>query len=199
MWKLSLPQGNLHCVEFASALFAVILLTATVFVQPVFAQGTTPTDDEVNKIAKQLYCPVCESTPLDVCPTEACRQWRDVIRSMLSEGRSEAEIKQHFVEQYGIRVLNEPPNRLVSYLVPGVAILLGAFMLLRGFQSWKKPAATGSVSIPKARVAKSPMGEPSGVLTGEAVSKDRNEAQPVQDQYIARMEEELRKRNESSH
>jgi cytochrome c-type biogenesis protein CcmH len=108
-----------------------------------FAQGPTPTDDEVNQIAKQLYCPVCESTPLDVCPTEACRQWRDVIRSMLSEGRSEAEIKQHFVEQYGVRVLNEPPNRWVSYLVPGVAILLGAFMLLRGFQTWKRPESNG--------------------------------------------------------
>ena len=41
---------------------------------------------EVNAIASQLYCPVCESTPLDVCPTEACRQWRDVIRTMLTEG-----------------------------------------------------------------------------------------------------------------
>ena len=174
MRKVSLSQENLHCMQFAYALLAVVFLTATLFVQPVLAQGTTPTDDEVNKIAKQLYCPVCESTPLDVCPTEACRQWRDVIRNMLSAGRSEAEIKQHFVEQYGVRVLNEPPNRLVSYLVPGVAILLGAFMLLRGFQAWKKPTGKESVAT-------------------------RKEAQPIQDQYIARVEEELRKRNESSH
>ena len=75
--------------------------------------------------------PVCESTPLDVCPTEACRQWRDLIRSMLAEGKSEAEIKQYFVTQYGDRVLAEPPNRLASYLVPAVAILLGALLLLR--------------------------------------------------------------------
>lgn len=174
-------------------IFAVLIafmLTFTLHIN-TFAQSTTPTDDEVNKIAKQLYCPVCESTPLDVCPTEACRQWRDVIRTMLSEGRSEAEIKQHFVEQYGVRVLNEPPNRLVSYLVPGIVILLGAFMLLRGFRAWKKPAATGTISIRKELVAKSPSEEHNNVLTGEA--------QPAQDQYIARMEEELRKRNESSH
>ena len=50
------------------------------------AQDGFPTDDDVNKIAKQLYCPVCESTPLDVCPTEACRQWREVIRTMLADG-----------------------------------------------------------------------------------------------------------------
>jgi len=173
MRKLSLLQGIFYSIQFVYAASVVVLLTATIFAQPVVAQGTTPTDDEVNKIAKQLYCPVCESTPLDVCPTEACRQWRDVIRSMLSEGRSEAEIKQHFVEQYGVRVLNEPPNRLASYLVPGVAILLGAFVLLRGFQAWKKPTGKESVSI-------------------------RKDAQPVQDSYIAKLEEELRKRNESS-
>jgi cytochrome c-type biogenesis protein CcmH len=178
-------------VQFTCVLLATVWLAASFFIQPVFAQGTTPTDDEVNRIAKQLYCPVCESTPLDVCPTEACRQWRDVIRTMLSEGRSEAEIKQHFVEQYGVRVLNEPPNRLISYLVPGIAILLGAFMLLRGFQAWKKPAVTGPTSIQKERAAKFPNEKHSDVPTAKA--------QPAQDQYIARMEEELRKRNESAH
>jgi len=136
-----------------------------------FAQAPTPTDDEVNRIAKQLYCPVCESTPLDVCPTEACRQWRDLIRTMLSEGKSEAEIKQYFVEQYGARVLAEPPNRLVAYLVPAVVILLGALVLFRGFQMWMKPSLTE---------------------TG-AVDAER-EAKPSQDPYVVRLEEELKKR-----
>ncbi|MFN3309334.1 MAG: hypothetical protein ACK44E_09010, partial [Anaerolineales bacterium] len=31
-------------------------------------------DDEVNAIAKYLYCPVCENVPLDVCGTQACEQ-----------------------------------------------------------------------------------------------------------------------------
>ena len=134
------------------------------------AQNPTPTDDEVNRIAKQLYCPVCESTPLDVCPTEACRQWRDLIRSMLAEGKSEAEIKQYFVTQYGARVLSEPPNRLVTYLVPGVAILLGAFLLFRGFQMWMKP------SLPETEAAAA-----------------QPEGNPDQDPYIAKLEEELKR------
>jgi cytochrome c-type biogenesis protein CcmH len=137
----------------------------------VSAQGPTPTDDEVNRIAKQLYCPVCESTPLDVCPTEACRQWRDLIRAMLTEGKSEAEIKQYFVEHYGARVLAEPPNRLVTYLVPAVAILLGAFLLFRGFQMWMKPS-----------------------ITKAGTAEMEREAKQIHDPYIARMEEELKKR-----
>jgi len=152
------------------------ILTALIFaLSPqalALAQGPTPTDDEVNRIAKQLYCPVCESTPLDVCPTEACRQWRELIRTMLAEGKSEAEIKQYFVEHYGARVLAEPPNRLVTYLVPAVVILLGAFMLFRGFQMWLKP------SITEADMKKSA----------------KREAKPVQDPYIAKLEEELKNR-----
>lgn len=146
------------------------IIVAMVFTIPVLAQGPTPTDDEVNRIAKQLYCPVCENTPLDVCPTEACRQWREEIRIMLTEGKSEAEIKQHFVEYYGARVLNEPPNRLVTYLVPAAVILLGALLLFRGFQLWLKPVRTESAS-------------------------DVSVAQSApQDEYIARVEEELKKR-----
>jgi cytochrome c-type biogenesis protein CcmH len=145
-------------ILFALALTLLLTLTA-------FAQEPTPTDDEVNRIAKQLYCPVCESTPLDVCPTEACRQWRELIRVQLAEGKSEEEIKQYFVAQYGARVLAEPPNRLVSYLVPAIAILLGALLLAQGFRMWLKP------------------------------SKVQAEPQPDQpvDPYVARLEEELKK------
>jgi len=159
----------------------LIALMATLFASPVLAQDGTPTDDEVNKIAKQLYCPVCESTPLDVCPTEACRQWRDLIREMLTQGKSEAEIKQYFVEHYGPQVLNEPPNRLVAYIVPIVAFLLGAFMLWRGFQVWKKPIARESVLIKKAQV--------------DDRKNGRKGTGPLQDPYIAKLEEELKKRN----
>jgi len=154
-----------------SSRYAILLLFILIgFATPVLAQDRTPTDDDVNKVARQLYCPVCESTPLDVCPTEACRQWREVIRTMLADGKSEAEIKQYFATQYGVRVLNVPPNPWLTYFVPGVVILLGALLLARGFQLWKKPIATEAAAV-------------------------KQEAQPVQqDTYLAKMEEELRKR-----
>ena len=150
---------------------AILLLFIVIgFASTVLAQGTTPTDDDVNKIAKQLYCPVCESTPLDVCPTEACRQWREVIRTMLTEGKSEAEIKQYFVTQYGVRVLNVPPNPWLTYFVPGVVILIGALILARGFQLWMRP------------------------VVAEAGASEEETLPVPQNDYIARMEEELKKR-----
>ena len=152
-------------IAFLAAVLTLVL--AGLWVVRASAQAPTPSDDDVNRIAKQLYCPVCESTPLDVCPTEACRQWRELIRTMLAEGKTEAEIKQYFVAQYGARVLAEPPNRLVSYLVPAVIILFGMLLLLRGFQMWMKPSTTGA---PPAKT----------------------ESQSA-DPYIARMEDELKK------
>ena len=137
------------------------------------AQESTPSDDEVNAIARELFCPVCENTPLDVCPTEACRQWRDLIRQMLAEGRSKEEIQQYFVENYGARVLAEPPregfNWLV-YVVPPAAFLLGALLLFKGFRSWQAQTRQA------------------------AVTSEAQPAPPAGDDYVARLEEELKKR-----
>jgi cytochrome c-type biogenesis protein CcmH len=147
----------------------VVLLASLVLALPAAAQDPTPTDDQVNAIARQLYCPVCQNVPLDVCPTQACIQWRATIRQMLAEGRSEEEIKQFFVVQYGARVLATPPAsglNLLVYVVPPVVILLGAIVLVRVMRIWRKAAAT-------------PTAQP---------------ASGVDDPYVARLEEELRRR-----
>jgi cytochrome c-type biogenesis protein CcmH len=157
------------------AVFAAILLlffSSFAFNSAVSAQGPTPTDDEVNKIAKKLFCPVCENTPLDVCPTEACRQWREQIRQMLSEGKTEEEIIDYFAVTYGERAAGDPRDKVKAYLIPVVAILAGTLLLVRALQMWKKPAPAESA-----------------VPTREAKPSVPN------DEYVARIEEELKKRN----
>jgi cytochrome c-type biogenesis protein CcmH len=138
------------------------------------AQQPTPSDDEVNAIARQLYCPVCENVPLDVCPTQACHQWRDLIRQMLAEGKTEAEIKQYFVENYGAQVLSEPPRQGLNWLaygVPFILMLAGLFVLYRAYRMWKA----------------APQPVPPSAAAGAPVSGD-------DDAYIARIEKELKKR-----
>ena len=97
-------------------LFLLTLLQAGA----AFAQdgGARPvTDDELNVVARQLYCPVCENIPLDTCPTQACAEWRELIREQLASGMGEAEIKQYFVNRFGDRVLAAPPARGLNWLV----------------------------------------------------------------------------------
>jgi len=164
--------------------FCIVFSIAIVAFQLAYAQSDIPTDDEVNEIAGQLYCPVCENTPLDVCPTQACIQWRELIRLQLAEGKTEEEIKQYFVDNYGGRVLAEPPREGLNWLVyilPPVMILFGAFMLFKNFQAWTKPKTAES----------STSQEGSDVLSS---SKGGNLSS---DEYVNRLEEELKKRNES--
>ena len=161
--------NSLKMVCLALMLFGADLLAGGVGL----AQSPEPvavSDDQVNAIAKQLYCPVCENTPLDVCPTQACAQWRELIRQKLGEGQSEAEIKAYFVAQYGDRVLASPPARGLNwlvYVIPPLAILVGVYILYRALKAWRKPAPQESQVEP--------------VLAPS-------------DEYVARIEEELRKR-----
>lgn len=163
--------------KFLFILTLVLVLSGLFTATTVFAQDGI-TDDEVNAIAKQLYCPVCENTPLDVCPTEACRQWRELIRLQISQGMTEAEIKQYFVDNYGARVLAEPPRTGLNWLVyilPPLFILAGAFILFRSFREWTKPQV---------------------VEAGSSGESDAGEASSPSDtdDYIARFEEEVKKR-----
>lgn len=168
-----------HLHRAAPLIIAAIVLAGLfalfqgIAVLPARAQSPTPSDDQVNAVASQLYCPVCENTPLDVCPTEACRQWRELIRKQLGEGWTEDQIKQYFVDNYGARVLNEPPRTGLNWLVyilPPLLILAGAVVLFRAMRAWTRASSAAESSTPE----------------GQA-------AQP-EDEYVARLEEELRER-----
>jgi cytochrome c-type biogenesis protein CcmH len=142
----------------------------------VSAQQPTPSDDQVNAVAKQLYCPVCENIPLDVCPTTACAQWRELIRQKLSDGWTQQQIKDYFVQQYGDRVLGTPPTKGINwlvYLVPPIAILAGVYILYLAVRGWKRPVQP---EIASTTTAHSPGGTDS-----------------TEDEYVRRMEEEVRK------
>jgi len=175
-------QGNENMIKLKNNIlrvtFYVLLLALFVILLPltsVSAQDSNPnepTDDEVNAIAKQLYCPVCENVPLDVCGTQACAQWRELIREKLAEGWTENEIKEYFSNQYGDRVLAAPPARGLNwlvYIIPPLVFLAGAFFLYRGFSTWRQ-------------------------LADESDKELEPEAEPeIQDDYLARLEEELKK------
>jgi cytochrome c-type biogenesis protein CcmH len=150
------------------------LLVALLFLGaagPAYAQDPTPeiSDDQVNEIAKQMYCPVCENVPLDVCPTQACHQWRELIRQKLGEGWSEVQIKAYFAEQYGDRVLAEPPARGLNwmfYVLPPLVFVLGAVFTVRLMRSWKTAPRAAEENLPT-----------------------------IEDDYVNRLEEELKNRS----
>lgn len=126
--------------------FLVVLGLAGIRIGQVSAQDPTPvTDDQVNEVARGLYCPVCENISLEVCSTTACAQWRDLIREKLGEGWTADQIDEYFVTQYGDRVLAEPPRRGLNWLIyvlPPVVILTAIVLLIRSMQKMNKVRPT---------------------------------------------------------
>lgn len=126
-------------------------------------------DDEVNDVAKDLYCPVCENTPLDVCPTQACADWRELIRTKLAQGDSKQDIFNYFALQYGDSALAQPPRtgvNLILWLLPFVAVGLGLIFFARYMRGLRhEESADGETAV-------SP--------------------EPAPDDYAARIEEELK-------
>ena len=117
-------------------------------------QPYNPTDNDVNQIAKQLYCPVCPNTPLDVCETKACEDWRAQIRDQLSEGWTDQQVIDYFVAQYGERVLAEPQRKGFTSLVwflPLIVVLVGLGVVYEVLRNWRKqkPAAVTTRTVPE--------------------------------------------------
>lgn len=168
--RMKMGLINMLRVGFMMAWIALSLLPAgSISAQ---APQPTPSDNEVNRVAKQLYCPVCENIPLDVCPTQACAEWRELIRQKLGEGWSDAQIKEYFSLQYGDRVLAEPPRRglnWIVYVLPPVFLLGGVVLLYSVLRRMRGPAVKAQAFDPQ---------DPTQIHS---------------DPYLNRVEEELKK------
>lgn len=134
-------------------LIFVLLILNIISLNIVSAQEESPqipSDNDVNAIAKELYCPVCENIPLDVCPTQACAEWRELIRLKLSEGWDEEQIKIYFAEQYGDRVLATPPARgfsILIFIIPAVGIVVGIYLVVKALRSLQQVEEIEEVTI----------------------------------------------------
>ena len=120
---------------------SLLTLAASFFaVAVVYAQEGVPSDDEVNRVAKQLYCPVCPNTPLDVCETKACQDWRAQIKDQLTAGWTDEQVMQYFVDQYGERVLAEPRRSGFTsfvWLLPVLSVAIGLVVAVQVLRGWK--------------------------------------------------------------
>jgi len=136
-----------------ATILASLLAVATVQAQE--GTGYVPTDDDVNRIAKQLYCPVCPNTPLDVCETKACQDWRAQIRDQLTSGWTEDQIISYFVDQYGERVLAEPRRSGFTSLVwilPVIAVALGVTVAVQVVRGWRRGSTAAVADEPAAEL-----------------------------------------------
>jgi len=116
------------------ALTAVLALAV---LAPAAAAGQRASLPEIEK---QVMCPVC-GTLLQLAESPQALREKAFISRLIEEGRTEAQIKDALVAEYGNEVLALPPHSgfsLSAYVVPIVALLIAAAALAAGVWRWRR-------------------------------------------------------------
>ena len=97
---------------------------------PASAQESPPAlsaaqEARADKLAHGLRCLVCQNQTLAESNAPLAHDMRNLIRSQLAEGRSDAQIMRFFEDRYGDFVRYEPPFKPITWL-----LWLGPFALL---------------------------------------------------------------------
>jgi cytochrome c-type biogenesis protein CcmH/NrfF len=92
------------------------------------------------EIEKQVMCPVC-GTLLQLAESPQAQREKAFISRLIEQGRTETQIKDALVAEYGNEVLALPPHSgfsLSAYLVPILALLIAAAALAAGVWRWRR-------------------------------------------------------------
>ncbi|HET9676306.1 MAG TPA: cytochrome c-type biogenesis protein [Solirubrobacterales bacterium] len=116
---------------------ALLALAALVLAAPVAAAEQRAS---LIEIEKQVMCPVC-GTLLQLAESPQAQREKAFIRRLIAEGKTEAQIKDALVAEYGDEVLALPKGSgfsLSAYVVPIVAFLIAAVALAIGVMRWRR-------------------------------------------------------------
>lgn len=97
----------------------------------VFARDAAPlADDPVTEqrlisISEEMRCLVCQNESLAGSRSDLANDLRREIRILISEGKSDDQIRSFMVERYGDFVLYRPPVKPVTWL-----LWIGPFVIL---------------------------------------------------------------------
>lgn len=92
------------------------------------------------EIEEEVMCPVC-GTLLQLAEAPQAKQQKAFIARLIEEGKSEEQVKDALVAEYGEEVLALPDDSgfsLSAYVVPIVAFLLAAVALTIGVLRWRR-------------------------------------------------------------
>lgn len=97
------------------------------------------------EIEEEVMCPVC-GTLLQLAEAPQAQRQKAFISRLIDEGKSEEQIKDALVAEYGEEVLALPEGEgfnLSAYLVPIVAFLLAAVALAVAVVRWRRAGGGG--------------------------------------------------------
>jgi cytochrome c-type biogenesis protein CcmH len=99
-----------------------------------------PVRANLPEIEDEVMCPVC-GTLLGLSHSPAAERERVFIRKLIAEGKTDDEIKDALVAEYGGQVLALPENRGIdvwAYAVPVIGLILGALGVIWAIIAWRR-------------------------------------------------------------
>ena len=98
------------------------------------ANPDAATEQRLKALAEELRCLVCQNQTIADSHAPLALDLRNQIRTQISQGRSDDEIRGYMVERYGDFVLYKPPLKASTVLLwygPFFLLVLGAFFLTK--------------------------------------------------------------------
>jgi cytochrome c-type biogenesis protein CcmH len=126
-------------MKVRGALLALVLVTV---LAPLAAAAERAS---LTEIERQVMCPVC-GTLLQLAESPQAQREKAFIHRLIRDGKSETQIKDALVAEYGDEVLALPRGSgfsLSAYLVPIVAFLVAAVALAAGVARWRRSGRNG--------------------------------------------------------
>jgi cytochrome c-type biogenesis protein CcmH len=133
-----LPLAGVAAVA-AAGLVAITLLSTPAPVTDV---------ERTKSLSAQLRCPDCQALSVAESRTRAADSIRAEIAELVAAGRSDDEIRAHFVDRYGQWILLAPPDPL-AWGLP-VLVVLAAIAAFGAWLARGRPgSAAGSAGAPE--------------------------------------------------
>lgn len=117
------------------------------------SQEQRPHGPEFREAGDALMCQCGCGATISTCSMERCHSAepiREEIWDRLQNGESVASIVDVFKERYGLVILSAPPAsgfHLTAWIVPFVALVVGAFVLRNVLRSWKQQSAATEPAV----------------------------------------------------
>jgi cytochrome c-type biogenesis protein CcmH len=107
-------------------------------------------ETQVNKIAVELRCLVCQNETIAGSNAELAVDLRQQIRDQLQNGKSKEDIMTYMVDRYGDFVLYKPPVKISTMILwfgPFILLFAGSWTLFRHIRRENRPVKTVQDSV----------------------------------------------------
>jgi len=118
----------------------LLVLTSTSFAKEAVPMAEDPVlEARLMKISKELRCLVCQNETLADSHADLAKDLRREVRELISQGKTDEQIKVHLTQRYGDFVLYKPRVNAKTWLLwfgpfamlLGIAIGVGVFLKKR--------------------------------------------------------------------